>query len=283
MELTVLSGKGGTGKTTVAMALSQLAGETVMADCDVDAPNLYLFFDGEDIRKERFSAMKKAVIDTWRCTHCGRCEAVCRFGAITGGKVDVYRCEGCGACTLVCPESAAAMRDEKTADAYVTRTQNGYLTRAEMEIGSDGSGKLVTLLRENAKEVAAAGSLIITDGSPGIGCPVISSITASDIVLIVTEPTQSGFDDFVRVAALCAHFGISALACVNKYDINEGVAERIEDYCRRHDIAVVGRIPYDDTVMRSVNDLKPITDYPQSTANRAIRQMWENVKAYINK
>ena len=281
MELTVISGKGGTGKTTIAMALSQLNRDIVMADCDVDAPNLYLYVDGEDTKKENFYALKKAVANPQLCTHCLLCETVCKFDAIHDGQVDTYHCEGCGACTLVCPTNAVAMRDDKTADVYRTRFDNGHLSRAQMMIGADGSGKLVTLLRENAKDMAS-GSLIIIDGSPGIGCPVISSITASDIVLIVTEPTQSGFDDFIRVASLCSHFGIPAMACVNKYDINTQVTAQIEAYCHGHDIGIVGKIPYDDAVMVSINSLQPITDMPNSAANAAIRKMWESIKTYIN-
>lgn len=281
MELTVISGKGGTGKTTIAMAISQLNDDLLMADCDVDAPNLFLYYDGKDIKKEYFYALKKAVIDQRFCTNCKQCEEVCRFDAIKDGKVNTFQCEGCGACTLVCPENAIEMRDEKSADAYITQIDNGYITRAEMEIGSDGSGKLVTQLRKSARNLAYPDSLIIIDGSPGIGCPVISSITASDIVLLVTEPTQSGFDDFKRVASLSAHFGILMLACINKHDINTALTLEIEIYCQQNGIKIVGKIPYDDTVIQSINELQPITNYSQSTANTAIRQMWDKMKVYI--
>lgn len=274
MELTVISGKGGTGKTTVAMALAQLNERMMMADCDVDAPNLYLYLKGQDVKKEYFYALKKAVIDERFCTKCGRCEQACAFGAIENARVNPFACEGCAACSLVCPEDAITMRDEKAADAYVTKTDDGYITRAQMEIGSDGSGKLVTMLRENIRKIADDDALIVIDGSPGIGCPVISSITASDMVLIVTEPTQSGYDDFIRVAELCAHFGVETLACVNKYDINEEISRRIEEKCLEQGIALIGRIPYDETVMHSVNALRPITEYADSAASNAVKEMW---------
>ena len=282
MEMTVISGKGGTGKTTVAMALAELSRSSVMADCDVDAPNLYLYHKGENIREEAFFALKKAVIDPTKCTQCGLCAATCRFDAIYDAHVDAYHCEGCGACVLVCPENAISMVDEKCATAYISRTNHGYISRAQMEIGADGSGKLVTLLRKNARDVATDGDLIINDGSPGIGCAVIASITASDLVLIVTEPTQSGYDDFVRVASLCAHFGIDAMACINKFDINSEIADKIERYCRSNGIDMAGRIPYDHIVIKSINALRPITDYPNSEAAKAILDIWNNVAAYLS-
>ncbi len=282
MELTVISGKGGTGKTTMAMAISALNEEVNLADCDVDASNLYLYFNGRDIRKSYFYALKKAVINEKFCTNCKACEEVCKFDAIKDGKVNPFKCEGCAACTLVCPENAIDMRDEKAADAYLTQLDNGFISRAQMEIGADGSGKLVTLLRKNARKLCDSDSLIIIDGSPGIGCPVISSITASDMVLLVTEPTLSGFEDFKRVAELCEHFGMLTIACINKHDINIEVSNDIEKYCREKNIDVVGFVPYDISVMKSVNELRPITSYNDSPANEAVRQMWEKIKKYID-
>lgn len=282
MELTVISGKGGTGKTTIALALSELAKNTVKADCDVDAPNLYLFYDGRDIKKEYFYGEKKAVIDKKFCSGCKECEKVCRFDAIKDGIVNPFKCEGCGACTLVCPQKAVRLKEEKTADVYITQTDKGIISRAQMEVGSEGSGKLITMLRSNARKFADENSLIIIDGSPGIGCPVISSITGSDAVLIVTEPTQSGLEDFMRVMELCRHFGVLTLACINKYDINEKVSEEVESFCRENDIYLIGKIPYDDTVMKSINELKPIVYYEDSKANNAIRKMWDNICEHIN-
>jgi MinD superfamily P-loop ATPase len=282
LELTVISGKGGTGKTTIALALSELAKDAVKADCDVDAPNLYLFYDGRDIKKEYFYGEKKAVIDKKFCIDCKECEKICQFDATKDGTVNSFKCEGCGACTLVCPQKAIRLKEEKTADVYITQTNKGIISRAQMEVGSEGSGKLITQLRKNAKKFADENTLIIIDGSPGIGCPVISSITASDAVLIVTEPTQSGLEDFMRVMELCRHFGVLTLACINKYDINEKVAEEIESFCRENDVYLIGKIPYDDTVMKSINELKPIVYYEDSKANNAIRKMWDNICEHIN-
>jgi MinD superfamily P-loop ATPase len=282
LELTVISGKGGTGKTTIALALSELAQNVIKADCDVDAPNLYLFYKGKDIKKECFYGGKIGVIDKKLCVNCKECEKVCQFVAIKDGTIDPFGCEGCGACTLICPQKAILLKDEKTADVYITETGKGIISRAQMEIGSEGSGKLITQLRKNARDFASDDTLIIIDGSPGIGCSVISSITASDVVLIVTEPTKSGLEDFKRVLELCNHFGVLTLTCINKYDINQRISEEIEVYCKTNSVDVVGKIPYDDTIIKSINDLKPVVYYENSKANHAIRKMWENICQYIN-
>jgi len=193
MELTIISGKGGTGKTTVAVALADLNRRAVKADCDVDAPNLYLYYKGTDVEKEAFSGSKQAVVNERFCIDCGVCETVCRFEAITGHTVDPLACEGCGACAIACPQKAITMIPQHDADVILTETENGMLSRAEMAVGSEGSGKLITLLRKNARRVGTDGRWIIADGSPGVGCPVISSVTAANLVLIVTEPTLSGW------------------------------------------------------------------------------------------
>lgn len=281
MELTVISGKGGTGKTTIAMALSRLFNDSNMADCDVDASNLYLYFDGNDIKKEYFYAGKLARIIERFCTKCDKCEQVCKFDAISNNDIDPLKCEGCGACIIVCPEGAIELKDKKAASAYMTKIEDGYLSRAQMEIGSDGSGKLVTHLRKRIRDLSEVDTVTIIDGSPGIGCPVISSITAADIVLIVTEPTMSGLSDFLRVAKLCEFFGTKMLACINKYDINEQITADIENYCNGHGIEMVGKVPYDDMILKSINELKPITDYPLSAANKVIRAMWDQISSYV--
>jgi len=274
MELTIISGKGGTGKTMISVALASLSGNAVKADCDVDAPNLYLYYGGDDIKKESFYAAKKATIDSRFCKQCGLCESVCRFGAIVDYKIDHVNCEGCGACVLVCPEKAITLKPEKSADVYLTKTPTGMLSRAKMTVGSDGSGKLITQLRQNARKFVEDDGLLVIDGSPGIGCPVISSVTATDLVLLVAEPTLSGLNDLKRVAELCRHFGIQTLACVNKYDINPQITEEIKSFCAEQGISVIGEIPFDDTVMKSINELKPVTGYPNSIAGIAIRKMW---------
>lgn len=282
MELVVLSGKGGTGKTTIATALGELAEHVVKVDCDVDAPNLYLLCKGKDINKEGFSAGKKAVINSELCRQCGKCSEVCRFSAIEDFKVNSLSCEGCGACTLVCPYNAITLEDEKTADIYVTETSGSLISRAEMGIGTDGSGKLINALRRKGKEINKNNELIIVDGSPGIGCPVMSSITGSNAVLIVTEPTKSGLEDLKRVAELCSHFRVPAMVCINKFDINKENTEDIEEYAVKNKLKIVGKIPYDDMVMKSINELMPITYYKESKAEKEIEIMWSNIKTLLN-
>ncbi|WP_077368617.1 ATP-binding protein [Anaerosalibacter sp. Marseille-P3206] len=281
MELVVLSGKGGTGKTTISTALSELAKDVMRVDCDVEASNFYMYYKGRDLEKEDFYGGKIAILDKEKCIQCGRCKEVCRFDAINNFEIDPFACEGCGACTLVCPQDAIVLEDEKVADTFITATDQGVIARAEMGIGSDASGLLISFLRKKAKKFNKDEKLTIIDGSPGIGCPVIASVTGSDAVLIVTEPTKSGLEDLKRVVTLCEHFEVFTMVCVNKYDINEEVADEIEDFVNDSGIELVGKIPYDDMVMKSINELKPITFYKDSIAEKAIEEMWDNIKKLI--
>ena len=281
MELVVLSGKGGTGKTTIATSIAELAKDVVRIDCDVDAPNLYMFYEGRDIEKKEFTGGKKAIIDEALCVKCGKCETVCRFDAIENCEINSFTCEGCGTCMLVCKQDAIRLEDEKTADTFITELDKGIISRAEMEIGSDGSGKLISYLRKNGRKFNPKEKLIISDGSPGIGCSVIASITGSDAVLVVTEPTKSGLEDLMRVVALCEHFGVFTMVCINKFDINEDMSMKIEEFIKEKELLLVGKIPYDDTVMKSINELKPIIYYEDSKACTSIKSMWENIKKNI--
>lgn len=281
MELVVLSGKGGTGKTTIATSLAELAEDVIRIDCDVDAPNFYMFYEGKDIEKDKFVGGKKAVINEAICVKCGKCETVCRFDAIENFTINSFSCEGCGACVLVCPQKAIKFEDDIIADTFITKLDKGMLSRAEMEIGSDGSGKLISYLRKNGKIFSSEEKLIISDGSPGIGCSVISSITGCDAVLVVTEPTKSGLEDLMRVVALCEHFGVFTMVCINKFDINEEMSSKIEEFIRAKELELVGKIPYDDMVMKSINELKPIIYYEESKAANAIKEMWVKIKNCI--
>ena len=283
MVISVLSGKGGTGKTTVVAALSELIKNVIKVDCDVDAPNLYLFYKGMDVEKKNFYGGKKAKINKSLCIECEICEEVCKFGAIKNWTINPFSCEGCGACTLVCPQNAIKLVDEKTADTFITKTDKGILSRAMMGIGSDGSGKLVTELRKNAKRFTENNSIVILDGSPGIGCSVIASITDTDIALIVTEPTRSGLDDLKRILELAEHFETQVMICVNKYDINPDMTSQIENFAREKNLFVVGKIPFDKLVMKSVNTLKLITEFAESPARKAIEEMWVRMNSLMKK
>ena len=281
MEMVVLSGKGGTGKTTIVAAISELAGKVLKADCDVDAPNLYLFYQGMDIEKRNFYGGRKARINKSLCIECEICEEVCKFGAIHNSKIDAFTWEGCGACTLMCPQNAVTLTEEKTADTYITKTQKGIISRANMKVGSDGSGKLVSYLRKNVKRFEDEGAITIIDGSPGIGCSVIASVTGADAALIVTEPTISGLEDLKRILELTSHFDIFTMVCINKYDINTEMTEKKENDVMEKNLMIAGRIPFDNLVMAAVNALKPITDYDGSPAGKAVREMWKNMKKQL--
>lgn len=278
MRLAVVSGKGGTGKTTIATSIAELEQSFVRIDGDVEASNMYLYYDGENIDREYFSGGKVANVDLEICTKCGLCNEVCKFDAIDKGIVDELRCEGCIACSVVCPVDAIDFVKEKTADIRTTKIPNGNIFWAQMEIGGDGSGLLISRMRQKAEEYETRKGITILDGSPGIGCSVIASITANDWVLIITEPTKSGLEDFNRIYELTKHFNIPALACINKYDINEEMTKEIENYCMKNKIPLVGKIPYDEVVIESINNLKPIIYYENSKANLAIREMWNEIK-----
>lgn len=281
MELVVLSGKGGTGKTTIASAIATLTDAVQCVDADVDAPNFYLYFqkEEEDSRKE-FFAGRVAEIQSDKCVECGKCQEACRFQAIHNHKVNALLCEGCGVCKWVCPVEAISLEEVKTAEIIRTMYENKGLVRAEMEIGSDKSGKLITVLRQEAKEHSEGWSQLI-DGSPGIGCSVIASITGAKKALIVTEPTLSGKKDLLRVLELCQEFQVEPLVVINKWDINEEVTDELKEELEKINVKCVGQIPYDITVSKAIDELKPITAYEQSEANKAVRQMWHNIKACL--
>lgn len=278
MEIVVLSGKGGTGKTTVAIALSELMDKVTRVDCDVDAANMYMYYEGKLVEKKPYMGNLVAFVDYDKCNRCGLCTGYCEFDSIEIGDVDKMTCEGCGVCAIVCPQKAIELKPIKTADMTVREAHNGKIVSAEMHIGSEGSGKLIAKLKKLAKEHTKEGEDIIIDGSPGIGCPVISSVTGSDLALMVVEPTKSGLSDYLRVQELCDHFDIQTMVCINKYDINLEISNEIEAFCERNDIALVGKIPFDDTVLKSIEELKPLVQYPESSAAKAVVEMWENIK-----
>ncbi len=281
MELVVISGKGGTGKTTIAGSFSYLSQESLKVDCDVDASNLHILLGGEDIAGEHFIGAKVAFIHEERCIKCGACENVCRFDAIKEYKVVDLKCEGCGACTVVCPNKAITLKDEITGKTLITNTDKGILSRAEMKAGAEGSGKLVTKVRKNIMEYKKEDEIIILDGSPGVGCAVMASVTGCDAALIVVEPTQSGLEDFFRVLCITRMFDIPSFICINKYDLNEEMTREIEVFCEKEKIKIIGRIPFDETVKKSINELKPIVTYEESIASKEIMNMWKELNKIL--
>lgn len=279
-QLVVLSGKGGTGKTTLAACLARLAGRVVIADADVDAPDLALVLPGEDGPAEPFVAGRRAVIRPERCLVCGACEAVCRFGAVrtdgAGGalvapRVDPLACEGCGACAQVCLADAVRFRDNLAGVWRVRRIPEGWLVRAALGVAQDNSGKLVTRVREEARRIAAAEGvdLILVDGPPGIGCPVHAALVGADDLLAVTEPTPAGEHDLQRLLRLAQHFAVPVHVVVNKWDLAPALTERLERLCADSGATVVGRIPFDPGVPRALAHARLPLDPPAAAATRA--------------
>jgi MinD superfamily P-loop ATPase len=262
-EVVVLSGKGGTGKTSIVGAFASLANDKILSDCDVDAADLHLLLDPSPVEEHEFWSGQVAVIDGNKCTECGECVSVCRFDAIADFMVDPIACEGCGFCSHVCPTGAISMRENMAGHWYVSNTRFGPLVHAKLGIAQENSGKLVHLVRQKAKETAekAGVALTINDGPPGIGCAVISALSGANLACIVTEPSVSGIHDMERVLSVCRHFSIPTLVCVNKYDVNEEGTRQIEQYCSEQGIPVVARIPFDTKVTEAQVQGVPIVEY----------------------
>jgi len=283
-QLTIVSGKGGTGKTSIVGAFAALSKNTVFADCDVDAADLHLILHPKVNEEKDFYALKTAQIDKQKCIECGRCEQHCRFNAIKDSQVQAFSCEGCAACTLVCPEDAITMIKKPAGKTFVSDTRFGPLAHARLNPGEEASGKLVAEVRENAKTIAEqeGRDLIIIDGSPGIGCPVIASITGVDLALVVTEPTLSGIHDLERILDTCEHFKIPTLVCVNKYDINKKISKEIKEYCDGRSVAVVGEIAYNPKVTEAMVSGKTIIEHDTSNLTREIKDIWNKVSECLN-
>jgi len=280
-QITVLSGKGGTGKTTLTAAFAALAKDAIVADCDVDAPDLHMLLHPKIIERQEFKGSKLAVINENKCIKCGLCREKCRFDAITEElKVDPFSCEGCGVCAIVCPANAITLTERISGHAYISKTRFGFMVHAMLKPGEANSGKLVTLVKQNAKMLAEKENipLIIVDGPPGIGCPVIASIANVDVGLVISEPTMSGIHDLKRAILLLRHFDIPPLVCINMYDINRDNAEKILDFCKENNIEVAGKIPFDRKVIEAMTNGKTIIEYsPESNVAKEVREIWRKI------
>jgi len=277
-QLLILSGKGGTGKTTVAGAFIKLSNAKAFADCDVDAPNLHLIMERSDVpNKKDYFGLQKAEINTELCIKCDNCRKNCRFDAIEYDeeyKVNPFACEGCGVCEAICPNAAITMNPSVAGDLMLYKNEIVFST-AQLKIGSGTSGKLVTEVKKQMKEFAYEEELAIIDGSPGIGCPVIASMSGVDMVLIVTEPSVSGISDLERIINTAKIFGVKTAVCINKHDANASNTIKIIDYCKNNNIAFTGTIPYDPNVLRAVNLGENIIDY-DTVAGHSIKTVFDN-------
>ncbi len=284
-EVVVLSGKGGTGKTSILASFAALAQNKVLVDCDVDAADLYLLLNPTAREENEFWSGQVALINKEKCTECGLCQEVCRFEAIENYMVDPVSCEGCGFCSQVCPVNAISMQEQMAGRWFISDTRYGTLVHARLGIAEENSGKLVALVRQNAKSIAAKESLeyILSDGPPGIGCPVISSLSGASLALLVTEPTLSGIHDLERVIGVCRHFGIPVLVCINKYDINEENAHQIEIYCHKEEIEVAAKIPFDNVVTEAIIQGLPVVEYSSNRVTQQIEKLWQVVLAKLVK
>jgi len=282
-QLVIISGKGGTGKTIISASFATLAQRKVIADCDVDAANLYLLLHPEVQEEHSFSGGKKARVYLEKCTGCGECLDLCRFSAISeeDGKIsiDPFSCEGCGVCSYICPTEAISMEMNVSGNWFVSQTKYGPFVHARLGIGEENSGKLVAEVRKKAKEIAESDGLdlIIIDGPPGIGCPVIASLSGTDIALVVTEPTLSGIHDMERVIQMAAHFGTKTACCINKFDLNLNLSNRIEDWCHKNSVPVVGKIPFDELVSQSLIQGIPLTEFVVNSVTKEIIKMWQRI------
>ena len=284
-ELVVLSGKGGTGKTTIVASFAALAQGKVMVDCDVDAADLHLLLQPVVQESNEFWSGKTAFIDRKFCTRCEVCEAVCRFEAIRNFRVDPTSCEGCGFCYHVCPENTIRMKDNLAGHWFISDTRYGPLVHARLGIAQENSGKLVAVVRQNGRGIAKEQGLplILSDGPPGIGCPVISSLSGANLVLLVTEPTLSGMHDLERVLGVCRHFGVAAFVCINKYDLNEENARQIEGFCQCQGIEVMSKLPFDNVATEALVRGLPVVEYSEDRITRDIKMLWQRVSTILVK
>jgi len=286
-QVVIISGKGGTGKTVISACFATLPPQKVMADADVDAANLHILLDPMIQETHAFSGGSKAQIDPQACTGCGECKEVCRFDAVeegeSGFRIDPLYCEGCSVCSHICPVEAITMEPGISGHWFVSQTQYGPFVHAKLGAGEENSGKLVTEVRKKAKDIAQEKnlSLVVIDGPPGIGCPVIASLSGTDLALVVTEPSLSGIHDMQRVIRMAQHFRTQTACCINKYDLNLQQTARIERWCEEESVPILGKIPYDEAVIESLTRMIPLTESEHSPAGEMIKSLWRELDHLI--
>jgi MinD superfamily P-loop ATPase len=288
-EIIVISGKGGTGKTSLTAAFAHLAADAIICDLDVDAPDLHLILQPETDVREDFYSGNEAVIDPAVCDGCGRCAEVCRFGAVRstadGFTVDPVKCEGCKVCVHFCPSAAIRFPERHCGEWFLSRTRFGLMVHAQLFPGAENSGRLVALLRGKARELAdrTGRTLILSDGAPGIGCPVISSLSGTDFAVLVTEPTPSGLHDLERVAGLCRHFRIPTGVVVNKADLNPENTVGIERWCAESRTEFLAALPYDHSVTEAMVRRQAVTEFRRDGLSADIRRVWGRIVHFGNR
>jgi MinD superfamily P-loop ATPase len=276
----VISGKGGTGKTILTGAFAAIAKNHVMVDCDVDAADLHLLLSPTVMKRTPFRSGKTAVLDQDLCSRCGQCAQICRYGAISRDFViDPIACEGCSFCSHVCPTGAISMEENECGLWFVSDTRFGPLVHAKLGIAEENSGKLVSLVRQQAKELAEKEQKdwVIIDGPPGIGCPVIASLSGVDCAVVVTEPSLSGLHDAVRVIDVARHFKVLVKLVINKYDLNEEVSEHIQAYCDQNAIPILGKIPFDKAIVEAMVQGKTVMEHVNGTIQKQVERIWNNL------
>jgi len=280
-EIVIISGKGGTGKTSIVAAFASLAENKALCDADVDAADLHLIMDPEIKERHDFESGRTAIINQDKCTECGICRDLCRWDAISADfVVDSIECEGCGVCYYFCPEEAIDFPLNTCGEWYLSDTRFGPMAHARLGIAEENSGKLVSLIRQEGKKLAEEKNLdlLLTDGPPGIGCPVIASLGGAASVLIVSEPTVSGRHDMERVAELAAFFNIPAMLCVNKFDLNPEQGKAIEAFAREKNIGVIGRVPFDPAFTKAMVQGKTIVEFDnRSEGSEAVKTIWKEL------
>ena len=284
-ELTIISGKGGTGKTSIVASLASLSRAKVIVDADVDAADLHLVIPPKIKHQEDFKGGRIAEINPELCTECGECRERCKYDAVSEDFViDQIACEGCGVCVHFCPADAIMFNQRTCGEWYISDTRYGPMVHAKLGIAEENSGLLVSLLRKEARALAEKQHLdtIILDGPPGIGCPVIASVTGASAVLVISEPTMSGLHDLKRVNELAAFLNVPAMLCVNKFDINPEMSDKIKSYAVEHNMKFVGSVPYDTDVTAAMVAQQSLVDFSNGNGADAVKKVWEEVKHFMS-